>query len=406
MIKTQNLRDNLWTCLRERSNNIYTKGLKVKVSENSYNNLIISDSKEIVLDNIKNSFIYQRGRDILTLPIYETNAILEIISKNFNEENISYKKPQRVREREKLAKKDICEIEKTIENNYKIKINNIQPIFSRSKNEGIYLCIDAKDKKYIFKNIGKGKEKAETIIEIAKNSPDIFPSFLKTAGNTYTISLEDGNYSLEEFVDGEVKEKTMEYFEKMGQEMKNLHIRLNHPRNLEKSKNILTSRNSINESSAISAYLDIKQNKKYNWITSQLEEIIQEEFIKKISRTKKILTHGDLNKSNILWKNERAKFIDLESMGFSTITGEIIPLLILNGNREPPRYLNKSVEELIESYNQENGEFNFNDIETIKNALKYSLIKYFTTRNIRRNYQEEETQKEETQLKENLKNIN
>jgi hypothetical protein len=402
MIERQDSRNNLWTCLREGSNNIYTKGLETRISENSYNNLIISDSKEIVLDNIKNSFIYQRGGAILTLPIYETNAILEIISKNFSGGNISYKKPRRVQKREELEKKDIYEIEKIIENNYKIKINNIQPIFSRSKNEGIYLCTDTKNKRYIFKNMGREREKAETIIEIAKNSPDIFPSFFKTVENIYTISLKDGNYSLEEFIDGEIKEKTMEYFKRMGQEMRNLHIRLNHPRNLEKSKNILTSRNSINESSAISAYLDINQNKKYDWIIPQLEEIIRGGFIKKISGTKKILAHRDLNKSNILWKDGKAKFIDLESMGFSSITEEIIPSLILNGNREIPEYLNGSAEKLIESYNQKNGELSFNDTETIKNALKYSLIKYFTIRNIRRKSHQEE----EMQLKENLKKLN
>lgn len=75
--------ENLWNFIRSGSNNAYLHGNKMSVLGDSYNNLVFSSSGEIVLDNIKNSFIYVSGDKFIVRSIFDMKENSNLISRFF-----------------------------------------------------------------------------------------------------------------------------------------------------------------------------------------------------------------------------------------------------------------------------------------------------------------------------------
>ena len=129
------------------------------------------------------------------------------------------------------------------------------------------------------------------------------------------------------------------------------------------SKNRLNSR--LNEE----AYLILKKDLP-NLVRSLPEQII----------------HGDLNTSNFIQLENGIKVIDTEILDTSRRINEFVPLLLFEGNLNPPRYISGSLRSMLNAYNNFSNKKVANEERNILSTiLKLAMIKTYTIYHIRRN---------------------
>jgi len=98
-----------------------------------------------------------------------------------------------------------------------------------------------------------------------------------------------------------------------------------------------------------------------------------------------------LNWSNIFWDTNKPKIVDSESIGIYRRLEEFIAPLLLGENMARPNYVKDSLERMVENYNDSINESLFQEEENIlRPLLKYSLLKYYVVRSIRRKIEDSE----------------
>ncbi|MCH8945471.1 MAG: phosphotransferase [Nanoarchaeota archaeon] len=399
--------NNEWNFFRENDNCAYIRG-KIAYEGGCQNNLIISPYQSNNLNNVKNAFVFVGNSFIEISPISDISNSINKGKRKLSNQEISYHIPKSVSEMENLDKKDLRNLEQLIYKHYGIASEKITMMPSKSKNRGIYYLEDKKGERYVFKLRSKDKTRAELLSEIVESVPNLFPkNYRRLDSSSHVLELSDGLYGLESFVEGETKERNLDYFSLLGKNVGLLHRELvNFLRGHQKAREILNSPHSdLSESNIISAYLDLNvENSDKGFLLSELERIIDQDISYKTQNLTKSLIHKDLNQSNILWVGEGPVIIDSESIDFSTRINEFAPALLLQGNRNRPNYVRGSLQELVNYYNKtSNNSLSIEEESVLPALLKYSLIKYYVVRNIRRNVGEA---KELEELEKDLNKIN
>lgn len=378
----------LWNFFRDGSNHSYVSG-KISYVGNCENNLVIS-SRDINLNNVRNAFVLANNGAInvmpMDMPIEAARTGLETIGSK----KVIYHIPRSVAERENLERKSNEELSGEIESNYEIVPIDITLIPSMSKLNGVYHFRTKDGKRFVFKFRDKNRDAAEIRSLIATTTDGFFPETYQKQGSLgYTIQLSDGWYGLERFIEGDVGKRDLDYFDLVGEHTARLHQCLG---DFQKKHNGLTrilthSEGHLREASSASFYIDLaSHNEDSRTILSDLERIISSGFNTRMKSLPAFLIHGDLNQSNILWVDGKPVVIDSESMGMASRPNDFVPPLLIKGNRNRPEYLAGSLTRLIQAYNQQATEKLSSDEEEIMTSLlKYSLIRYYIIRNIRRN---------------------
>jgi len=190
---------------------------------------------------------------------------------------------------------------------------------------------------------------------------------------------------LEEFIRGGVmSDKDRKRFKLIGQNTGRLHKNLEDflESNPHEKSNFKTSSRHISESNLLSFLIDLGEGHKR--VKEEIWEILNERVSEKIHSLPEVLIHGDLNLSNLIWKGKNYKIIDKETMVISRrILDFNIPLLYL-GPEGIPHYTSGSIIELERGLEETDRGFSSEEAELIKPLLKYSLIKNYVVRNIRR----------------------
>lgn len=386
---------------REANNHAYVEG-KIVYKGDCKNNLVISPYIDNSLRDVRNAFVFAGDSFIEVSPIYDLKEVIEKAKFQLSRNRIKYNIPFSVLTRERLNKKDLGNLERVLRESYGIISKEIVPITLRSKNEGIFYLNDRTGNKYIFKFKNKDKNRAELLSEVAESVPDIFPkNYPRIDSQKYTVELGDGFYGLESFVEGETKERNLEYFSLIGENIGKLHQEFEHfLRNHPKTDEFLgQSHSSLSESNLISLYLDIFLDNSDEFLLSELERLVNRNFSSKATSSQKTLIHRDLNQSNILWVNDSPIIIDSESMGITEKINEFAPALLLQGNRNRPNYVPNSMDFILRFYHG----LSPDEELVLPDLLKYSLIRYYVVRNIRRNLGEST---ELERLKNDLNQVN
>ena len=382
-----------WNFFRQENNHAYVKG-DVFYQGDCRNNVLISPYRNNRLVNVRNAFVFVGDSFIEVSPISDISNAINKGKRKLSNQEIDYHIPKAVFERENLIEKDPDYVTREMKRRYGVESKKISMIPSTSKMGGIY-SIEGKDgHKYILKYRAKNKERAELVSIITGSVPDFFPRIYHRVDNLdYTFEMEDGWYGLESFFEGSSKEKNLDYFSLLGEHIDLLHQQLadfsQNNKNLERV--LFSEEGYLRESSFVSIYLDLAtKTPKHNFLLSELEKIIDKDFSSRIDSLPKFLIHRDLNQSNILWINEKPKIIDPESIMISTRIREFIPALVLGENRSRPQYIEGSLLKLINSYNKSGKNSLSHEEENIlPTLLKYSLLRYYVVRTIRRNIKEE-----------------
>ena len=379
-----------WNFFRENNNHTYTKG-SVFYEGRCENNLVISLHQSNNLTDIKNAFVCAGDSFIEISPISNMFKIIDEGRRILSGQKIHYHIPKSVFERENLGKKKLGYLKWTINEHYGVSPRKITPASSRSKKGGVYYLEDKKGQKYFFKFKSKDRNHAELLSEIAESIPDLFPQIYPKIGSLdYTLKMNDGWYGLESFIEGKPRERNLDYFSLLGENIRLLHQNLaNFFRDNQKARVVLSSAyHHLSESNIASIYLDLMiKNSDNAFLLSELERIIGEDLSSKSSYLPKFLVHRDLNQSNVLWTREKPILIDSESIGISERVNEFIPALLLQGNRNRPNYVLNSLNAIVSSYNRTTDNSLSSEEESVfPEILKYSLIRYHVIRNIRRNF--------------------
>jgi len=395
-----------WNFFREENNHAYVKG-NVFYEGDCKNNLIISPYSINRLVNVQNAFVFVGDSFIEVAPISDiTNAVDKGRRKLYNRK-INYNTPELVTQRENLNEKELNNLKIIIMKIYGIKIEQISPIPSKDKLGGVYYINDKDKQEYVLKYKGHSKEYAELLSQITNSIPDLFPKvYPKLNEGGYSFNIENKWYSLESFIKGNIKERNLKYFSDVGKLIGELHNGLslfsknNNPLDI-----IIDSKDRhLTQSNIASAYLDLViTDKNTDFLISELEKLISTDFSSEINQLPSFLIHRDLNNSNIIWEEKKPKIVDSESIKISKRINEFVPALILKGNRNRPNYISGSLSKMINSYNAAIGnELSEKEIRMLPKLLKYSLIKYYTIRNIRRGIRDEfslqELEKEITKI--------
>ncbi len=383
---------NSWDFLREGSNHAYLKG-EISYENGCENNLVIS-RRNIELDNVRNAFVLANSSAIEIRPIDDTMEAVSIGLSAIGLQNISYHVPRNVIEKERLSEKDMGELSQEIGLNYGIVPREISLIQSLSKINGVYQFRTGDGRRYVFKYRDKNREIAEQRSAIATAVPDFFPTInMKRDLSGYTIGLEDGWYGLESFIDGDVRKRDLDYFASLGKHIALLHQQFGELQQSHKDLTNMVSRSKghFGEASAASFYIDLAKSNRNQWrLLSELERIIDTGFSEGMRRVPKQLTHGDLNQSNVLWLGEEPIIIDFESIGVGSRIHEFMPPLLIKGNRSRPEYVPDSLAELTGAYNREaTQKLSAEEEALLIPLLKFSLMKYYVVRDIRRGIKDE-----------------
>jgi len=337
---------------REGNNHSYVGG-KITCKERCGNNLIISSYNFMSLRNIENAFVFVEDSFVEISPIYDLTGIVGRLRYHLIGGEVGYNIPSSVLNRENLVEKRGSNLEKVLNESYGIFPKEIVPIPSRSKRGGIFYLVDNLGKKYIFKFKNKKEDCAEILSEIEGSIPGFFPrNYLRVDTQKYTVYMRDGWYGLESFVEGETKERNLEYFSLMGKNTGKLHQEFehffgNHPKI---DEFLDQSHSSLSESNLLSLYLDIFIDNSDEFLLSELERLIHRDFNSKARSLQQALIHRDLNQSNILWVKNNPIIIDSESIGISEKLNEFVPALLLQGNRNRPNYVPNSMASVLRFY--------------------------------------------------------
>ncbi len=383
----------IWNFFRQDSNHAYVRG-KISYEGGCRNNVIISPYEDNRLINVRDAFVLVTDSGIEVSPVSDISGRISERKIGLLNKGVRYHVPKSVLERENLLEKDIDYLAREVKQRYGVKSRRISMIPSMSKMGGIYY-IEGKDgHRYILKYRSKNKARAELLSLITQSIPDFFPRvYPRIDSPDYTVEMGDGWYGLESFFEGHSKEKNLDYFSLLGRQMALLHQRLAGFSRSNKSleATLFSEDGYLKGGSALSFYLDLSTRlPQSSHLLGELERILNKDFTGKIDSLPKFLIHRDLNQSNILWINENPKVVDLESIMISTRISEFIPALVLGGNRSRPAYVKGSLLRLVNSYNRfGKNSLTHEEEKTLPNLLKYSLLRYYIVRTIRRNMDEE-----------------
>ncbi len=384
-----NSKDNSFNFQRKQSNHGYTSGETLSFNGDCSNNLIVSTYESNFFKNIRNAFILANEDGVEISPISNIwNAISK--GKKILSGKINYSIPKRVLSRENLPPIDIGQLKEELKVKYGLVAEDIAHLLEGRSKNGIYVLTKGKSK-FILKYRGDNKERAESTSQVLGSIEDyfprIFPRIDKTEG--YTIKIGENYFGLEEFI--EEKERpdlNIGYFPLLGNHMGRLHNSFSfflseNPNLVEK----LQQRDSFNEASIISIYLDLTKNNpnKHGFLVDSLDESLKEDFFGVLPKLPNALIHRDLNRSNIFWNMNNPKIVDSESIGIYRRLEEFIAPLLLGENMTRPDYIKDSLERIVETYNDSiNVPLSQEEENALKPLLKYSLLKYYVVRSIRR----------------------
>lgn len=374
---------------REGDNNAYVKGA-VFYQEKCNNTIIISPSSSNKLVDVKDAFIFIEGNRISIYPIFNMLGVLDIGKKILFNSEIKYNIPQSVFNRERIYKKNLKDLTKIINSIYGLDIQNIFSISSGRALNGLYKVTDKNLREFILKFKGRDQEKAEKIARLTSAIPKFFSSpIYRRDGTGFTFDLNGEIYGLEEFIsNNSPKDRNLEYFNQLGLIISELHLTFHNF--LRNNKNgdlsFLSNERYTSESNLISFYLDLFINERRdNPLLSELEKIILMDPPKKLNSLKRILIHRDLNYSNILWTENAPRIIDSETITIAPRIKEFESPLLLEGNMKKPQYVSKSFKTIIRGYDKKNNPpISNEEREILFMLLKYSLVRNFVVRKIRR----------------------
>ncbi len=365
----------------------YVKG-KISFSNNCSNNLVVSDKSENMIYDLSNSFVIINKGNKETYPIENLQKSYEKVINFLKGEKIKYNIPEKVFKRENLIRKNQENLEHILLDSYGFYPENIKEIPGRVKNNGLFQ-ISYGNKKNILKYFGENKGRIKAISEITKNLYPLFPRIQKTKKGEPYVLLEDGLYILKEFVFGEVNpERDLKYFRKLGETSAFMHEELLKlmKENPNWGKELLSDTKYLSESNLLSLIIDLNFAG-FGEISSEIGKF--NELKNEISSLPEYFIHGDLNGSNVIDTPEGLRFIDLERIKSSKRIMELESSLLFGGNMEIPIYLNGSLKSFIEGYNVvSSNPIDDNEKGLSTGLLKYSLLKNFVVRNIRRGEKE------------------
>ncbi len=382
-------RNYLFNFQRKQSNHGYTSGETLFFNGDCGNNLIISTYESNLFKNVRNAFVLANEDRVEISPIAN---IWDAISRGNRilSGKINYFIPQRVLSRENLPSVDIEQLKEELKIKYGFVTMNINPLLEGRSKNGTYILTQGKSK-FVLKYRGNNEERAESISQVLGSIEDYFPRVFPRIDKTksYTIKIGENYFGLEEFI--EAKEKpdlNVDYFSLLGDHTGRLHNSFSfflseNPSLTER----LQRRDSFNEASIISVYLDLMNNNpnKNRFLVDFLDEILRKGFVEFLPKLPKALIHRDLNWSNIFWDTNKPKIVDSESIGIYRRLEELIAPLLLGENMARPNYAKGSLERMMENYNDSISEPLIQEEENIlRPLLKYSLLKYYVVRSIRR----------------------
>jgi Ser/Thr protein kinase RdoA (MazF antagonist) len=382
-------RDN-WIGTRDRDNFAYTKGQSPVYSKNCKNSLIITDSTKGKIEGRSNyALINKDGKEYL-IPISEIGEILGISKKIFESNEILYKKPSSILEREILIDLGEDFIRKNIFENYGISIDSIKEIETKKGNHRVYE-ISSKGEKFMLKYHGKDLNLFDTQIDLLKDNP-FFPRIIASKNETFHIIVEDSIYYLEEFLEGvPLPENKEAYYSLIGKNMALIHNEFNKVFSLKNGleKCLIQKGNPFSESNLISMKIDLDKNFQEYFSTENIISFFKTLETSESSLPSQII-HGDLNKSNLIWNGDKAKAIDFEMIHLSKKINEFIPALLLGGNLSIPKYNSKSLNQILKGYNSySNLGLTNKEINVLPDLLKISQIKSYVIYVLRRNLEKD-----------------
>ncbi len=394
------MKDYKWTASRERDNFYYTCGQRVFFDRECRNSLVISDRTNGEIKGISNTAIITKGKTQRIIPIFKTGEIfyegLKVLGGG-----IHYLKPASIIQRENLSFLSEEEILSCLTGFYGFSAEETEKIRDITGKNKVYL-IQTKKKKYVLKY--RKKPISEIEAEFLE-SGSFFPKLIR-GKNGLEANIGESLYTLEEFLPGVILLREKEgYFSLVGKNVALMHNEFN--RIVKETKGLesyLEEKSLFNESNLISMNLDLSFLER---IKKELKDgayaVLRNDFLRKIPFLYSQVIHGDLNASNFIWEGNSPRVIDTENLCFSKRISEFIPILLFKGNFDKPKYLRRSMEELVKTYDL----FTDKKITELEKALladilKLSLIKLYAIYNIRRNNQNE---KFEEQIVNDLKLI-
>jgi hypothetical protein len=236
--------------------------------------------------------------------------------------------------------------------------------------------------------------KAQTnLLEKTSFFPKIIPS---RKGNVPFI-IGDSIYYLEEFVDGNSLPQDIDlYYHLVGNHMALIHNEFNeNSSEINKLEKCLSQEgNPLSESNLISMKIDLGQDFENYFPDEKITSFFRNLRASRNPFPDQIL-HGDLNKSNLIWRGNKAKVIDFEMINFSKRINEFIPALLFEGDLSIAKYHSGSLKLILDGYNSHsNRRLTDEEISLLPDFLKISLMKSYVIYTIRRNLTNEKFKKQ------------
>ncbi len=382
-----------WNFFREGSNHAYLLNGIINYEGICENNLIVSSREINLLNGVKNSFIFSRGQYVEITPISDFERIKKIGFEILTENEINYNVPLAVKKREELFDHDLNKVKAILEKSYGVNTRRINLISSGRTKFGKYFISDVDGKEYVFKYKGTNKKEIESHSEIIFELDSYFPKIRKRIDNPsfYGINMGDGLYGLEEFVRmNSIKERDLNYIDKVGKTIALLHNSLNNSLGSE-ILNLGVSKKGENfsESNLASMYLDItKYCSKSNILIPFLKDLINRDLSVRMRSLPDRIINGDVNSSNVVDGGSNLIIIDSETFGLDKKLKEFISPLLLKGENLEPRYINGGLPRIIKQYNKYSQEpLSEEEISILPLLLQAATLKYYVVRNIRREHE-------------------
>jgi len=376
---------NNWIGTRCRDNFAYTLGQKPFYSKGCGNSLIISDSSKGEVKGINNhAIIFENGKNY-QIPINNIEEIVNVSSEILNESRIFYEKPLSIFRRENLEHLANNEIKDMLFGNYGFRVNSIMEVETKKGKHRVYK-LSCNEGEFMLKYRGNDFDFFDSQVKILNNTSYI-PNIIKTKNGKFNSVLKGNIYSLERFFSGSKNPSdSSNYFNLLGNHISFMHNELSLPFKDSLEKKLFQEGIFFNESNIISSYIDLFFSKENEDLLKYFNSSLVHDFAKYMPNLPKQFIHGDLNKSNIIWRENSPTFVDSENIMFSRRLREFIPVLLFKGDLKYPFYKENSMKELIEGY-QEASKDALKDIELnlFPKILEFSLIKLYNIYNIRRN---------------------
>jgi len=380
---------NNWISSRNKDNFFYTTGSEIVYSDDCQNSLTISDEKNGYIRAEKNYAIIRCRGITKKIPISNMKKIIQESKKIISKENVHYQKPKLIFQGGNLPEIKESEIKEKLQMNYGIYINKILKIKNKKGKNRIYKITSENNQKFILKYRNKNSNLFIAQTELLKNV-DMLPKIIINKHGSPLIHFNKNNFALEEFAKGgNFLWNEKKYFTMLGENIAKMHNQINSSikNNPTLEKILIEEGNLQSESNLISMHLDLMNENNYNNdLQKESLKLIQNNLSGKLNSLPNQIIHFDLNKSNLLWKKEKVKIIDPETLRVSKRVNEFIRPLTLKGNSQSPIYTQGSLGRLISSYNRHiENKLTPEEIKIIPELIKFYLLKLYTIYYIRKN---------------------